>query len=109
MGVLIHAVCTGSPEAPTGGSFTCGSSSVAGTVCNGTCSTGGGPITAECQATGNWTVQGTCAQLQTGECIVGAPCGSVSACMLLGIMMVWCLLACLGLHACTPGLMFVVF
>ena len=62
----LRAVCTGIPEAPAGGSFDCGNSSVAGTVCNGTCSTGGGPITAECQSTGNWTVQGTCAQIQPG-------------------------------------------
>jgi hypothetical protein len=56
------AVCTGSPEASAGGSFDCGNSSAVGTVCNGTCTIGGGPITAECQSTGNWTVQGTCNQ-----------------------------------------------
>ena len=65
-GSRFHAVCTGVPEAPPGGSFDCGSS-VAGTVCNGTCSAGGGQITAACKATGNWTVQGTCSQPLAGE------------------------------------------
>ena len=66
-GCLFDAVCTGSPEAPSGGSFDCGNNSTAGAACNGTCSTGGGPITATCEATGNWTVQGTCAQPPAGE------------------------------------------
>ena len=71
--VFTSAVCTGSPEAPAGGSFDCGTGSAPGTVCNGTCSTGGGPITAECQSTGSWTVQGTCAQVQPGGkgCVPG--------------------------------------
>jgi hypothetical protein len=67
------AVCTGSPEAPAGGAFDCGNSSAPGTVCNGTCSTGEGSITAECQSTGNWTVQGTCTLLQTGGETRGVP------------------------------------
>jgi hypothetical protein len=69
-GVLVSpfsAVCIGIPEAPAGGNFDCGNSSVAGTVCNGTCSTGGGPITATCEISGNWTVQGTCAQPPAGK------------------------------------------
>ena len=61
-------MCIGSPVAPVGGSFNCSNSSVAGSVCNGTCSTGGGPISAECQATGNWTVRGTCDLSPTGAC-----------------------------------------
>jgi hypothetical protein len=80
-----HAVCNGSPEAPAGGSFECGSSSSPGTVCNGTCSNGGGLLTAECQPTGNWTVQGTCDQNMPSRlamCVLGKGPDSANMCML---------------------------
>jgi hypothetical protein len=102
----ICAVCSSSPEVPTGGSFDCGNSSVAGTVCNGTCSTAGGPITATCEATGNWTVQGTCAQLQAGgEGLVpgyGPAISTGCTFMLLGCMMVG-VAACAAYRVCLLG------
>jgi hypothetical protein len=100
---LLCAVCTATPEAPTGGSFNCGSSMVAGTVCNGTCSTGGGPITATCQSTGNWTVQGTCAAPLAGGdglCVVAHRHDTANDHMLLGRG-----LRLVGPAACATGLL----
>lgn len=65
--LCLCTVCKASPANPAKGYFACKKKLPipAGTVCGGSCYTGAGPITAECQPTGSWKVLGTCEP--TGE------------------------------------------
>lgn len=62
--------CQGTPPSITGGSFSCGTSTTAGTSCAGTCNAfWGGSPSVPCLSTGEWgTVTGACTPYGEPRC-----------------------------------------
>jgi len=74
----IVAECLGNPPAPDNGTFACGSSSLPGTTCNGTCLPGyKGSYTSACGPDGSWgNVTGACGLIGEYPSVAAARCAA---------------------------------